>query len=422
MAYTTGVAVNLGDILDAFVTFLTASGWTVDGHWRDAVYYRTTQSSDIGGLFDVYHWRYARYIGAHKGSKYVVLQDFYTSPNLEYGTVPGNSGRIGPGIAMVCGDGPVTGGTEAGQDPNWYTNTGATDGAGPEQGLGFASRCAGLPGDTTGIVRTVILPLPPVLNAGAGTWAPDRGGIMVTDGVLAEPFSDGAAVPSARSYTYWFMSDASGDNVILVVQRPPQSLDGVVPSTPYLFFGDIIKAGNLVGGTAPGRYFGASHSHENAFNVDGSARQYISRFGAPGETADGGAPTFLVRVDVDTTVGKWPAITNSTGAPGTGRRLCSTTIMPAYAATSSSGTVFGVQGGGVAYASLNTLRSSLRNSAPMLPIKILAERDNGMWSVLGEIPEIYHATTFGFVPGTEAQSYNGDTYLIFDGFAVRKHV
>lgn len=67
--------------------------------------------------------------------------------------------------------------------------------------------------------------------------------------------------------------------------------------------------------------------------------------------------------------------------------------------------------------------SVMSAQANLLPLSLLAARDGGGWSYLGMLPNIYRcdAVGSGFVAG-QVYSVGGDSYVLFPGFAVRKHV
>lgn len=392
MSYATGTAATINLVLDLFATFLASAGWTIVGNWREPM-----QVSASGPTLN---WRYGRRLLLSKGSKALTLQDFYLGPlSVSYGTAggtpTGGNQRNGPGIAMIAGSAATgAGGTDAAHPITGY------DSIGPVSIASFAADVSSPPGSTTGVIRTVIMPLPAVTHQDTGSWAP--GGPMVTDGIEVAPFGTpgGGTIP----LTYWMMADASGDNVVLVVLH-----DGLLtPKTTYLFFGDLRKSG---GYSDTACYYGASHSNSQAFTGVDTLGHEVYRFGPPASMQDG-FPDFLVHVDVDTTTGKWPAICTLATNPGTGRRLSSTTEMVAP--------LSGLVANSVHYGTLAQRKASLSDGAPLLPTTILAERDSGLWSVIGDIPTIYQARTVGFAPGTEWTDGAGRTFLVFDGFAVLK--
>lgn len=387
MSFASGTFANINDVLDGLATFLAAAGWTIVGNWREPM------AVSVSGATT--NWRYGRRLLISKGAKALALQDFYLGPvDLSYGTVGGTNKRNGPGIAMIAGTAATgVGGTDAAHPLSGY------NASGPVFIPTWAADVSSPPGSTTGALRSVIMPLPAVTHQDVGTWLAAH---MTTDGVEVAPFGTpgGSAIPM----TYWMMADSTGDNVLLAVLH-----DGIAtPKTTYLFFGDLRKSGGYADTAV---YFGASHSNAHAFTGLDVLGHEVERFGPPASMQDG-YPSFLVHVDVDTTTGKWPAITNVATDPGTGRRLSSTTEMLAP--------VSGLVANTVHYGVLATRKASLSDGAPLLPTTILAERDSGLWSVIGDIPTIFQARTAGFSAGSEWTDGYGRTFLIFDGFAVLK--
>lgn len=393
MSYSTGTALTINAVLDLFATFLSSAGWTIVGNWREPMLVSSSGPTS--------NWRYARRLLLSKGNKALSLQDYYLGPiNIQYGTnggTPlGGNQRNGPGIAMIAGTAATgAGGTDVAHPITGY------DTIGPATSPTFAADVSSPVASTTGVLRTVIMPLPAVTHQDTGSWV--TGGPMVTDGVEVAPFGTpgGSAIPMK----YWMMADSGGDNVILVVLH-----DGLVtPLTTYLFFGDLRKSGGF---SDTACYYGASHSNINAFTGVDTLGHEVYRFGPPASMQDG-YPNFAVHVDVDTTTGKWPMNANVALNPGTGRRLSSTTEMVASSP-------LGIIANTVHYGTLASRRGSLSDGAPLLPTTILVERDSGLWSVIGDIPTIFQARTIGFAPGTEWTDGTGRTFLVFDGFAVLK--
>lgn len=393
MSYAAGTVLTINSLLDSFATFLAAAGWTIVGNWREPYLVSTTGPTS--------NWRYARRLLISKNNKALSLQDFYLTSNIQYGTAGGTplggNQRNGPGIAMIAGS-AVTGG--AGGNDAAHPLTGY-DSIGPATSPSFAADVSAPVASTTGVLRTVIMPLPAVTHQDTGSWL--VGGPMVTDGVEVAPFGTpgGSAIPMQ----YWMLADSTGDNVILVVLH-----DGLVtPKTTYLFFGDLRKSGPW---TDTGVYFGASHANIEAFTGVDALGHEVYRFGPPAAMADG-FPNLFVHLDVDTTTGKWPSNANVALNPGTGRRLSSTTEMVASSP-------LGIIANSVHYGTLAQRRGSLSDGAPLLPTTILAERDSGLWSVIGDIPTIFAARSVGFAPGSEWTDGAGRTFVVFDGFAVLK--
>jgi hypothetical protein len=392
MSYQTGTVVNLNDLLEAFQTFLAAAGWSIDASWHEPMFTNSTSPPLTS------HWRYGKRLFVSKGSKFIAMQDFYLTPSARYGTFPAGA-NVGPGIAMIAGSGfnPVGLGNDAAHPLSGYDNIGPSTTSTFQGDVNSIPVSAPNPG-TGNVPRVVIMPLSSVTGQVTGTWRALEPMVPPTDGIGAAPFT----VPQQ----YWFFADATGDNVVMVCRGDwPAPL---VRKTSYLFFGDIIKSGTWTGGV----YYGASHCSDSAFSVG-----LPVRFGPPACVCDG-IPTFLVRADVDTTVGTWPSITNNATDPGTGRRLTSSTLMYTL-----PGDNFGRSGSVLIKANYDQLgrkTSSIANAAINLPTKIWVERNTGLFSHLGDLPGIFQCDTTAWSFGSEALSADGSTVVIFDGFSVLK--
>lgn len=416
MSFSTGTVTNLNDLLNTFATFLASVGWTIDGNWREPIYTHTL----TGGLEPVYHWRWGRRLHVHKGTKYISMQDFYLSKNLPYGSIITLSGSppanviTGPGIAAAIS-------TSFLAQPSEPVDLNDYDAVGPVTSPEFATQ-PGVPGSVSGIVRTVVMPLPAVVSQDTGTWKNSEFNMVETTPGLPAPFGDrgGSAIPCK----YWFMADATGDNVIMVVLRDRGDLS-YIPITPYLYFGTIEKEGTWTGGN----YLGACHGNNNPFtsNLLGWEGFQANRWGPPGSMMDGTSVHTLLRIDIDsfTGAGKYAGLQlNENNDCWTGRHFSSTSAMVPKAGDPAGG-IFGVEQNGIWLGTARTRRSILWNGAPMWPTYWVAKRDitNGvtpMFSVIGRLPNICQTNTQGFAPGNTVIDNSGEEWVVFDGFAVRK--
>lgn len=406
MAFQTGTVANLNDLLDAFATFLLGAGWTIDGNWREPMVMSIGSISGPGGTVDNFIWRWARRLHAHKGTKFISLQDFYISKDLYYGTQGGVALSDGPGI---CGSISTSINAQPVDDVNL-----ATYSSGPPSLFATFAQ-PGSPTSVNAITRTVIMPLPTVTSQPSGDYHPPTGG-MNDNGIvgLPAPFGPNAGAPSPCPY--WFMSDASGDNVIMVVLR-----GGDLPyisKTPYLYFGSVTKGGAWPGGN----YIGACHGNNFAFVPADHFR--ANRWGPPGAMSDGSSCHSLLEIEIDTFVGAHRYAGMSTIADNnirTGRTFSSSAVLrPKNELGDPTSDVGGLEQNGIHYGITRTRKSSLAQAAPLLPIYWVAKRDNGLFSLLGVVENIYQAHTYGFAPGTEWVDRNGNTYVVFDDFAVLK--
>lgn len=404
MAYQTGTVVQVNELLDAFATFLAANGWTVLQNYKRPI---TAFSGEVPldpppGTEPQYWWRTARNLVVQKGDVTVIMEDFYMTPGKVYGNF---FGGLGPGIAAS-----ITTGGAAGLFDADFPDFASYDMGGPAFFAPIALAGGDTPMSSSGVFhRTVVMPLPSIVGQGVGTWKASTH-VMSPVGVTNFPGNFGVPGGAADPCKYWFMTDATNDNVIMVILRDRGELASI-PKTTYLYFGTLKKGGDWAGG----RYVGASHGNVSTFTNNASPSPYegfqITRFGPPGTTQDGN-PSAYLDADVDTFVGKYLSLSNSgDSAVTTGRNMTSTTSL-----TDGAGLV----DNGVMTNRVQKLRSTLTAGAPMWPTYWLVQRDNGLWSILGSLPHIFAANTFGIAPGTETVDKGGNPFLIFDGFAIRK--
>jgi hypothetical protein len=393
MAYQSGTFTNLNDVLSTFATFLVSVGWTLHSNFREPMMFgvpdhRTTPPPP----HDVYSFRYAWRVSASKGNKFIAMQDFYITHDGTYGTSGGGFPINGPGIAAVIGTAAGATVTEADMataHPSWYHGMPAImNPEGPVTLVSFV-------GDVTNPSTNFIMPLPSVVGQDNGTWSTGDF-LFVQDNILAAPFGPVSGVPAPAPY--WMMSDAGGDNVMLVVLHD----NTTTLKTTYLGFGDMVKAGAWAG---LGTYMLASHCNTNAFTGDVSGHG-INNFGPPASVMNDTGITLAVRCDVDTDVNNWAKLGLG------GRRLSSSAVIEQG--------LPGLQGGQFQFGTLRTLQSSLVNGATGLPLYIVVLRDSGLWSLVGNIPNVFQAKTAGFTPGTNTLAGDGTAMVVFDGFTVRK--
>lgn len=385
MAYQTGTFTNLNDVLDGWKTFLAANGWTIRAWWRE----RMKMSTFLGGipLHDLTSYRFGVRLSASKGNKHFVAQDFYITHDILYGTNGGAIQRAGPGIAIMMSG----------------TTVPLTDIDGAVHGVGVADFPSYTGVATAPSSSIFIMPLPAVTAQTSGTLDPQDVNHTdgIDDGTLLAPFgpAGGAAVPAK----YWMFSDASGDNVALVMLHD----NTTTLKCTYWVMGDINRAGDWA---AASPFIACSHSNLAAFLGTDSPGHAIFRFGAPGSIMDDFGITCAVKMPiVDSSAAGW------NGIGPAGRRLQGFAEMPIQGGTGPLGLKTGM-----GYNTLGIVKASLEDGAPGLPLFLVVRRDNGLLSMIGAIPNIYQANTFGFPMGTETLDKAGTTQVIFDGFFITK--
>lgn len=401
MAYQTGTVANLNDLLDTFATFLGANGWTIVGNWREPM---LVSIGAFGGPppEPVYNWRWARRLHVEKGSLHISMQDFWGTKDIEYG----NNGTLnnGPGISASISASIAAQPADSGLDPSAY------DAIGPAQFPTYTQ--AGAPGSVNGIIRTVIMPLPSVTGQPTGSWRASTHLMAPTGDPLAAPF--GIPLGAADPARYWMFADASGDNVVLCVLRADDL--SYIPLVSYLYFGKVIKGGVWTGG----EFLGASHGNNGGVVTTDVHR--ANRWGPPGAMVDGFGIHTLLHIEVDAFVGanRYAGLsTNQDNNIWTGKKFSSTSLLVPKASDPSPG-VFGVEPNGVHLGTARLRRSAVYDGAPMWPTYWMIKRDNGLYSTLGVLPNIFQTNSQGFAPGEEYPAKDGTVYVIFDGFAVKK--
>lgn len=403
MGFQSGTVVNLNDLLDEFATFLAANGWTIVGNWREPM--TMTVSPTGGGMTGdepVYHWRWARRVHASKGTLHISMQDVFTTKDIIYGTntgIPGGQLNAGPQISAAISS-----------SINAQPSTPAQPYHGPPSFFPDYPQ-PGTPTSVNAIVRTVTMPLPHIVDQPAGSWVASTGG---GEAPIDLPAAFGNPGGSAVPCPYWFMCDASGDNVIMCVVRTGDL--SYIPIVSYLYFGKVEKQGTWNGG----EYIGACHGNNGAWvNTDTFK---ANRWGPPGSMMDGTSVHTLLHIEIDSFVGanRYAGLQLSEDNNiWTGRHFSSTTLLSPKPGDPAGG-IFGTQDNGVHYGTARFHKSSLMNGAPMLPTYWVAKRDNDLYSILGLLPNIYQAETTGFAPGEEYTAKDGTIYVVFDGFAVKK--
>lgn len=403
MAFASGTVDYINELLDVFATFLDDAGWNVEANWREPMRFAVA----FNGTEDEYLWRWGRRLYASKGDCLVTMQDFNISPDIQYGTQLSGGFNVGPGIAlnMATAFDPLSLGDDAAHPLSFY------DSFGPQQFSQFMQ--AGNAHALNGNPLTCICPLPSVTSQDFGTWKASTHVMSMADPDIPGQFGIPAGAPVPCQY--WFFSDASGDNVMMCILRNRDDFS-YIQTVTYLGFGTMRKVDTWTGGV----YVLASHSNLGGFIS--SPPQHVTRFGPPGSMMDGTGPTTLLRADVDTFINRWLCMSKSSNnGITTGKALTSTSALVPKAGDPTPG-VFGIIENGL-HSTFTRRRSSINaNAAALWPTYWIVERDNGNFSVMGTLPNVYQALTDGFAPGDETVNENGDTFVMFDGFAMKKEV
>jgi hypothetical protein len=241
---------------------------------------------------------------------------------------------------------------------------------------------------------------------GAQWWSQAGAPALYNQSVFAAGLTCIMFTPAGLISNYWMFADAAGDNVVLVGFKS----SGVYS---YLYFGDILKVQAWVGS---GVYFGAStHMVQGASALDG-----VTQMPPPPAAINSNAAVGLLKVDVDSWVGKWASLTRQT----TGTITATGKAMQASAHRVGASDELSDN---IGFWGLRTSAASARTGGlVMLPILWLVERDfggalsGGGWSLVGTIPNIFQTKSDGFVPGATF-NISTDPYVVFPGFAIRKY-
>jgi hypothetical protein len=213
---------------------------------------------------------------------------------------------------------------------------------------------------------------------------------------------------------YYFMSDSTSDNVVVVIAVTPGF---------FTYFGwglSLIKAGSYTGGPY---FFGSSNGWRSTSGAPGANRPgYTTTAPCPGTTVDVfNLATTFVRADVDSFTGQWIVIggpstasegyTGKVGASSVGG--LSSNPYPAYSLTGASSEFINVQ------------TSAQDSRANLLPVLLWVTRDGGTtgFTLLGSFPTCFASNGVGngFSNASE-YTIGADTYKMFPNFAVLKVV
>lgn len=240
-------------------------------------------------------------------------------------------------------------------------------------------------------------------GAGSSPWY-NGAGAPVGNG---QSYKVGAStrLPSGAIVAYHFFIDSAEDNFIAVIETTP----GI-----YVNFGfgkSITKAGSFTGGEY---FFGCFSGYESNsanpnYGVTGSQK-------APGtyyaDFTTWGANCFI-KADVDTFTSKW--LSNTT----------TNTATYGYTGKNFDVSIWGYSAGSANIPRMDTIKDRSHNAlngAPiLLPIMCFAARDAGGFSLIGELPNIFHTNAVG--NGNNAGdeiTIGADTYKLYPNFAVKK--
>lgn len=247
--------------------------------------------------------------------------------------------------------------------------------------------------------------------ASGSAWNAQTGGPIGSG--AAYTVGTGFALPSGAIQNYYFFGDATGDNIVIVVERTPSL---------YVHMGwglSLVKAGAWTGGPY---FFGT---------VCGYYMHYTGTVG-PGNTLSASCPgcdadyvsdtNCYIRIDVDAFTGKWIGVSPDTTAnQGYTGKLAFSSVMPAmsYAARTIAPRFSDNFGSLPSWQ--NNQTSAADSRANLLPVHLYAVRDAGQMSLIGSIPNVFSTNGVGNGFSNASEYVLGPTtYKMFPNFAVLK--
>lgn len=230
------------------------------------------------------------------------------------------------------------------------------------------------------------------------------------------PIGVGIHLSAGPFSNYYFFSDSTADNIVVVVEKTP----GL-----YVHLGwglSLQKAGSYTGGAY---FFGSSSGYISGFSSSGANTPgFTSTSDCPFVNKDGqNTGCGFVRADVDSWTGKWVGIWNSSSGADQGftGKQGDTSVRGIF---STMKTNFPVYAYGLTASHFQYLQTSDQDGrANLLPIILWALRDGTGtgFSMLGTVPNIF--VTNGVGNGfANADEYvlGATTYKMFPNFAVVK--
>src|SRR5579871_838079 len=249
-------------------------------------------------------------------------------------------------------------------------------------------------------------------------WNAQTTGAPIANG-FSNPIGVGVLLSAGPFSNYYFFSDSTGDNIVVVVEKTPGLYVHLCWGT------SLIKSGTFTGGpyftgSASGYY--ASYPSAGA-HIPGFTSSSDCPFAA-GDQIGGGCG--FVRADVDSWTGKWISIWQDPSGANqgdTGRRGDPMTPTSNIFANPTSFPHYKGLAGNQSYDFHNLQTSVLDGRANLLPLYLWALRDGTTsgYSLLGRPPFIFfsNAVGNGFTAASE-YTIGGTTYKLFPNFAVVK--
>lgn len=250
--------------------------------------------------------------------------------------------------------------------------------------------------------------------SGASSWKNQTGGPKNVT-TPTRTVGCGMVLPQGAIAGYQFFADATGDNIVIVVEKTA----GIFT---YMGWGTSIqKMGAFTGGQY---FFAATCGYYIAQNPAQAYPGYAQSAGCPGagDHASVANPTIFIKADVDAFTGKWVSIgTTVTGTQGYTGKNGSCCVRALNTSTADRAPSY------VAFS--DRLTNSMTGQSLLLPVRTTVLRDAGGYSFLGALPMVFltNACAKGFSPGAQ-YLWGTDTYRVFPspsvhpsyGFAVKQ--
>jgi hypothetical protein len=246
---------------------------------------------------------------------------------------------------------------------------------------------------------------------GANAWNAQAGG-PIGSGV-AYTVGVAFALPAGAIQNYYFFGDATGDNIVIVVERTPSL---------YVHMGwglSLVKAGTWTGGPY---FFGTVCGYYAPYTAGPGPGNTLSS-SCPGCDCDYiSAPNCYIRIDVDTFTGKWIGVSTTNTAPqGYTGKFAASSVMPAFSYSARTSAPRYSDNLGYAPSWQLNQTSNADSRANLLPVHLWAVRDTGAMSLIGWIPNVFSTNGVGNGFSNASEYVLGPTtYKMFPNFAVVK--
>lgn len=237
--------------------------------------------------------------------------------------------------------------------------------------------------------------------SGASSWRDQVGGPK-NAATPANTVGTAVSLPQGAITGYQFFADATGDNIVVVVEKT----SGIFT---HMGWGTSLqKMGTFTGGQYIFASNGGYYIPQSAA-TNGPGYALSATCPGAGDSMDTSTPCVFVRADVDAFTGKWVGIgTTTVGAQGYTGKVGSSCVHP-------MGTPVYSRAPG--YTGLDSrVTNSMTGQSLLLPVRITVARDTGGNSFIGALPSIFqsNACSKGFSPGAQ-YLWGADTYRVFPG-------